>query len=262
MADDSVSAENREQCGSTDQQGDAEGEAEGHRGVPTLVPASEISGMGDDARDVKGEQARGIRAKKKRRTPGVKVPRWSVEEEDKLRALVEEHGTKEWGKIAAALGSQRSAAGVDQHWQIMGGKGRPNGKASDGVSGAIVAAAALISSTDADAADGEPVLVTTIAPPNRAKRDRRNPGKVARWTTEEEEHLRTLVGDVPEPNWGVIAQELGTGRTATGVDQHYQIMMGKRKTYYQKRKAPGAPVAVATLQADAPTNSPGLCSEI
>jgi hypothetical protein len=225
--------------------------------------------MADDAQDATDEHAQGGRAKKKRRTPGAKVPRWSIEEEDKLRALVEENGTKDWAKVAAELGSHRSPAGVDQHWQILSGKRRRNGKATDSKFEAVVAAGATILSTDDDALDGVPVLVTSIAssaPSNQPRRDRRrNTGKVARWTAEEEDRLRSLVGNTGEANWEGIAQALGTGRTGTGVDQHYQIMTGKRKVYYvsaaEKRavsdNSPRAPIAVATLQTGSPINLSG-----
>ena len=55
-----------------------------------------------------------------RRAPGAKVPRWSEDEETKLRALVKS-GVKDWAKVAAELGTGRSPAGVDQHWQILCG---------------------------------------------------------------------------------------------------------------------------------------------
>eukprot|EP00967_Tisochrysis_lutea_P094471 scaffold137339_cov33-Tisochrysis_lutea.AAC.3 len=197
------------------------------------------------------------RPKKKRRTPGVKVPRWSEEEEVKLRTLVQEHGTKDWAKVATELGSHRSPAGVDQHWQILSGKRRRNGKAAH--TDRVIVAAEAITNADAVAVAGMPVAVTSIgapAPAKPAKRDRRSKGKVARWTADEEERLRGLVGDLTDINWDEIAQKLGTGRSGAGVDQHYQIMTGKRKSYYvsvaEKRamaeNSVAAPIAVATVQ--------------
>lgn len=271
MAEVQESSENRDLRRASGPSCDAEGGADGDHGAPPLAPASDCSGLGDDAQDATNEHGEGSRAKKKRRTPGVKVPRWSIEEEDKLRSLVERHGTKDWARIAAELGSHRSPSGVDQHWQILSGKRRRNGKAANTASQAMVTAGAAISSTDGDALGDVPVFVASVAhptPSNLPKRDRRSTGKVARWTPEEEDHLRALVGGIGEPDWEAVAQELGTGRTGTGVDQHYQIMTGKRKIYYvsaaEKRAVTDnslrAPIAIATLQTDAPTNPPGECS--
>ena len=53
--------------------------------------------------------------KKRRRGQGTSVPRWTPDEEDKLRALVAECGERDWAKVAEKLCTNRSAAGVDQH---------------------------------------------------------------------------------------------------------------------------------------------------
>lgn len=55
-------------------------------------------------------------AKKKRRGQGTSVPRWTPEEEDTLRQVVAGIGERSWPQVAERLGSNRSAAGVDQHW--------------------------------------------------------------------------------------------------------------------------------------------------
>ena len=70
-------------------------------------------------------------AKKVRRSRGEKVPRWTTEEEERLRALVGQHGDRAWVKVAEALGTGRTPAGVDQHWQIMSGKRKRNGKKAE-----------------------------------------------------------------------------------------------------------------------------------
>merc|ERR1740139_608436 len=58
--------------------------------------------------------------------------------------------------------------------------------------------------------------------PNRQRR--------AGWTPGEEELLRTQVNDLGSTgHWTEIATRLGTERTAAGVDQHWQIMCGRRK---------------------------------
>merc|ERR1740133_730730 len=58
-------------------------------------------------------------AKKRARKSGAKVPRWTEEEEQVLRATVEEMGEENWGGCAEKLGTGRSGTGVEQHWQIM-----------------------------------------------------------------------------------------------------------------------------------------------
>ena len=69
------------------------------------------------------------RVEKRGRKSGTKVPRWTPEEEARLRALIEELGEKSWGAVAERLETGRSPAGVVQHWQIMNGKRKRNGEA-------------------------------------------------------------------------------------------------------------------------------------
>lgn len=64
----------------------------------------------------------------------------------------------------------------------------------------------------------------------KPKRERKQNGKMLRWTPNEEEHLRVLVNQHGSTGqWARIATELGTDRTAAGVDQHWQILCGRRK---------------------------------
>mmetsp|Transcript_73420 Transcript_73420/g.177153 ORF Transcript_73420/g.177153 Transcript_73420/m.177153 type:complete len:513 (+) Transcript_73420:49-1587(+) len=64
----------------------------------------------------------------------------------------------------------------------------------------------------------------------KPKRERKHSGKITRWTPEEEELLRGQVNDLGSTgHWSEIALRLGTERTAAGVDQHWQIMCGRRK---------------------------------
>eukprot|EP00966_Prymnesium_polylepis_P094450 2186239-Prymnesium_polylepis.1 len=70
--------------------------------------------------------------KRRRRGQGMQVPRWTAEEEQRLADLVKECGERDWARVAERLNSgaerpPRSAAGVDQHWQIMNGKRKRNG---------------------------------------------------------------------------------------------------------------------------------------
>lgn len=64
----------------------------------------------------------------------------------------------------------------------------------------------------------------------KQKRNRLSGGKTQRWTLEEEEKLRFLVQELgPTGHWPTIAERLETGRTTAGVEQHWQIMTGRRK---------------------------------
>ena len=91
----------------------------------------------------------------------------------------------------------------------------------------------------------------------KPKRERKQNGKMLRWTPHEEEHLRTLVGQHGATGqWARIASDLGTDRTAAGVDQHWQILVGRRK----RRRSGGkdddedGPAATAVAQ---PAGLPG-----
>ena len=69
------------------------------------------------------------------------------------------------------------------------------------------------------------------APPRRG----RAPGlKVPRWTPTEDELLKQLVGIHGLKAWNTVAADLEKGggaplRSGTAVEQHYQILMGKRR---------------------------------
>ena len=66
---------------------------------------------------------------------GVKLPRWNDDEEARLRTAVDELGEKAWAqcaeRIRAENGHLRSAASVEQHWQILTGKRKRDGKRSE-----------------------------------------------------------------------------------------------------------------------------------
>ena len=62
-----------------------------------------------------------------------------------------------------------------------------------------------------------------------SKRGRPAGAKVPRWTPEEDETLKGLVAELGEKNWKEVAGRLEHGRSATAVEQHYNIITGKRK---------------------------------
>lgn len=192
--------------------------------------------------------------KKVRRSRGEKVPRWTTDEEDRLRALVAQYGDRAWAKVAESLATGRTAAGVDQHWQIMNGKRKRNGKkaeqtlpmatsvaAGDGSGGAALPEATNVVVTTFDLSGGGTPTFVDGAPAEKKTRTRRASGKILRWTPEEEVKLKALVEEKgTSGKWQAIADELGTGRTAAGVDQHWQIMSGRRKRYAQASSKAGA----------------------
>ena len=192
-------------------------------------------------------------AKKVRRSRGEKVPRWTSEEEERLRALVGQNGDRAWVKVAEALGTGRTPAGVDQHWQIMSGKRKRNGKKAEsmpvattavttygegGVAVVPEATGVVVTSFDLSSSEqgGSLSLIEGVSVEKEKKtRTRRSSGKILRWTPEEEAKLKRAVEEKGvRGQWQAIADELGTGRTPAGVDQHWQIMSGRRKRYAQQ----------------------------
>ena len=68
-------------------------------------------------------------------------------------------------------------------------------------------------------------------------------GAVAhRWTPQEEAQLSALVEELgPRGKWGQIAEKLASGRTSSGVEQHWKIMHGAHHGAKKARLAPAAP---------------------
>ena len=267
---------------------------------------------------------------KRQRRDGVAVPRgvarrWTAEEETSLRMLVDDLGTGKWAHVAERLGSGRTASGVEQHWQIMTGQRKRNGKVmgtfrappvdvqglqqgytTPSVSTGLVSqqtgqpyhhptygAEVLVTQQQAPVVQqqqqqqyaqqygqyqtalnhavhhqqqlggvgightvhhnhpryapppmygqipashhmGPPVPPPHMVPVHRERHRSmtRHPserGVPHRWTVDEEARLRGLVNDIGKGKWAVVAESLGTGRSASGVEQHWQIMIGQRK---------------------------------
>ena len=59
-----------------------------------------------------------------------------------------------------------------------------------------------------------------------------------RWTQDEDARLREAVAELGKGKWGLVADRLGTGRTPSAVEQHWQVMTGQRKSpeYYAARR--------------------------
>ena len=103
--------------------------------------------------------------------------------------------------------------------------------------------------------EGEVVAVTAVAlpateadgAPDAKGRSRASGVKIPRWTPAEDEKLKELVAlhGTRAGAWGVIAGQLEGGRSATAVEQHYQILIGKR------RKSAGGKADAAGANADA-----------
>ena len=81
---------------------------------------------------------------------------------------------------------------------------------------------------DASSTSTSTAVVADLAA--KQKRQRKSTGKQFRWTSAEEERLRLLVEELGASGkvWEEIAARLGSGRTPSGLQQHWQIMCGKR----------------------------------
>ena len=215
--------------------------------VDFTAVAAEVEAVG--FRTSIGEAIGEASAKKVRRSRGEKVPRWTTEEEERLRALVGQQGDRAWVKVAEALGTGRTPAGVDQHWQIMSGKRKRNGKKAESMpvatavttysEGAVPeATGVVVTSFDLSSSEGVGTVALIEGGPvekEKKTRTRRSSGKILRWTPEEEAKLKEAVDEKGvRGQWQAIAEDLGTGRTPAGVDQHWQIMSGRRKRYAQQ----------------------------
>lgn len=170
-----------------------------------------------------------IQAKKKRRSSGT-VPRWTAAEEETLSALVREHGERSWTLIADKLDNHRSAGAIDQHWSIMTGKRKREPKPSEPKEKKekeekpVVPKPPCEEGVEADKEGGGDESVP------KKKRERRSLGKAQRWTAEEEVKLKEYVAELgAHGHWTTIAERLETGRSGGGVEQHWQIMAGRRK---------------------------------
>ena len=89
--------------------------------MPVQMVAAEATVAQDMSEDMK----------KRSRKSGSTVPRWSAEEEERLKAIISTIGDKDWTMISDQLGTGRSNSGVEQHWQIMTGKRKRDGKTLD-----------------------------------------------------------------------------------------------------------------------------------
>lgn len=83
---------------------------------------------------------------------------------------------------------------------------------------------------------------------------------VHRWTVDEEARLRALVQEIGKGKWSKIAERLGTGRSASGVEQHWQIMIGQRKRNSSAKTPPYKPPATQQhIVSSSSSLSPSLC---
>ena len=145
------------------------------------------------------------------RAKGVARARWNRDEEERLKKLVEEHGAKRsWQKISEKLGSGRTASGVEQHWQVMTGQRQRNG-------------ATVPKENQAQ----HPNALLAVGQKDGQQTERRTS---ARWTQDEENRLREAVSELGKGKWTLVADRLGTGRSPSAVEQHWQIVTGQRKS--------------------------------
>ena len=159
--------------------------------------------------------------------------RWTPDEEHELKRLIEEVGAKgQWRVIADRLRSGRSPGAVEQHWQIMTG-GRKGSSAT------------RLAQQRLEVEDGD----------GDAKRSRATKTRAVahRWTPQEEAQLSALVEELgPRGKWGQIAEKLASGRTSSGVEQHWKIMHGAHHGNKKARLAPAAPPTLVAAAAPPP----------
>ena len=108
---------------------------------------------------------------KRGRKSGVSVPRWTLEEEEQLRAAVQKHGERAWSKVVEEMGAVRSKSSIEQHYHIMTGKRkRPVPSPKQGTAGLKSARAAsspnperpLTTASSPVAASTEKVSITRL----------------------------------------------------------------------------------------------------
>jgi hypothetical protein len=75
-------------------------------------------------------------------------------------------------------------------------------------------------------------------PPTKKRQQK---GSALRWTTDEEQQLLALHGELG-PSWQTIAERLGTSRTSHGVAQHYKVYL--RKNAGPRGSEAGVPLAL------------------
>ena len=154
--------------------------------------------------------------------------RWNADEEAALGRLVAELGPRgNWLAISTRLDSGRSPGAVEQHWQIMHGA-RKEGDAGEKRKGGAGAKSRSVAH---------------------------------RWTAEEEASLRRLVGELGgRGKWQAIADRLDSGRTPSGVEQHWKIMHHTHHGTKKPRLEP-APAPVAAAAAPLPALAPAPAVE-
>ena len=100
-----------------------------------------------------------------------------------------------------------------------------------------------------------------MPPKRRGETSGAEPTKRRRWTPDEENELRTLVGELGAGAWPAVAQRLGTGRSAAAVELHWKGTAASAPSAAQKpakrarkstakRAAKSAAKPAATLAAD------------
>ena len=80
--------------------------------------------------------------------------------------------------------------------------------------------------------------VVELLPPLKKRRF------AGRWVEEEEDDLKRLVEELGDARWEQVAEQLGTGRSTRGAEQHWEVMQGTH-AFVKKRKGPGRPAGDA-----------------
>ncbi len=126
--------------------------------------------------------------------------------EQPRRTQVEEHGAKRsWQKISEALGSGRTASGVEQHWQVMTGQRQRNG-------------ATVPKENQAQ----HPNALLAVGQKDGQQTERRTS---ARWTQDEENRLRDAVSELGKGKWTLV--DLGVPSCCGGFTSFKRVVSGR-----------------------------------
>jgi hypothetical protein len=177
------------------------------------------------------------------------------------------------GREVLSMPSSQATAPADV--RMAPSQGAPTGAAGHGNALVAEANATLASASESEVCTAQRVDSADAAadPKAKTKRKRRSLSKFMRWGKAEEQALLKLVDDDGAKDWSEKAKALGTGRSGSGLHQHWLIMQGKTDAAaagpankkHQDGNADSATAGTATEkqqdQAQQPNLRPSQCVE-